>query len=252
MGALHAGFAVLVVTLAWAGQAAHARNVDTAIVFAVDVSASIDAASAEMQREGHAEALVAPEVIASIAGGGSAGCIAVTYFEWAGPGHIRTVLPWTAICGLVDARAAASVIKRDSARGCIRNCSTSISFAIDLAGMQFERYPGRAARKVIDISSNGTNNDGLPVAVSRARAVARGYTINAIVMPAMTRNVTYDLSDYFAANVIGGPGAFVVSPRSASDYTDALRRKLAVEISSLAVQERSGVDGEEVAERGGE
>ena len=50
-------------------------------------------------------------------------------------------------------------------------------------------------------------------------------------MPAFTRGVARDLTDYFAENVIGGPGAFVVSPDSVGDYADALRRKLVVEIS---------------------
>ncbi|WP_244487845.1 DUF1194 domain-containing protein [Aminobacter sp. DSM 101952] len=236
MGAL---LARLTAVLAASACPAYATNVDTAIVFAVDVSASIDAATADMQRQGHADALVAPEVIAAIARGGSLGCIAITYFEWAGPGHVRTVLPWTAICSHGDAQAAAAIIRRDgdSGRGCIRNCSTSISFAIDLSGILFERYPGHAERKVIDISANGTNNDGLPVAFSRLRALRNGYTINAIAMPAHTRGVAEDLTDYFAKNVIGGPGAFVVSPDSVGDYADALRRKLVVEISSLAVAE---------------
>ncbi|CAI2934659.1 conserved exported protein of unknown function [Aminobacter niigataensis] len=218
--------------LAVSTSPAHATNVDTAIVFAVDVSASIDAATADMQRQGHADALMAPEVIAAIARG-TFGCIAITYFEWAGPGHVRTVLPWTSICNPGDAQAAATIISRDgdSGRGCLRNCSTSISFAIDLSRMLFEQYSGHAGRRVIDISANGTNNDGLPVALSRLRAIRNGYTINAIAMPAFTRGVARDLTDYFAENVIGGPGAFVVSPDSVGDYADALRRKLVVEIS---------------------
>lgn len=219
---------------------AHATNVDTAIVFAVDVSASIDAATAKMQRQGHADALVAPEVIAAIARGGSFGCIAITYFEWAGPGHVRTVLPWTTICSPGDAQAAATIISRDgdNGSGCVRNCSTSISFAIDLSRMLFEQYPGHAGRKVIDISANGTNNDGLPVALSRLRAIKSGYTINAIAMPAFRRSVPEDLTAYFADNVIGGPGAFVVSSDSIGDYAKVLRRKLVVEIS-MSMPDRS-------------
>jgi len=44
-------------------------------------------------------------------------------------------------------------------------------------------YPGTAERKVIDISGNGENNEGLPVHVSRRKAIEKGYTINAIAVP---------------------------------------------------------------------
>lgn len=216
-------------------SSAQATDVDTAIVFAIDVSASIDPVAADTQRNGHADALIAPEVIAAIARGGTFGCIAITYVEWAGRGHMRSVLPWKTICGADDAQAAATIIRRDGdlGLGCRNNCSTSISFAIDLSGLLFDRYVGQAVKKVIDISANGTNNDGLPVAVSRLRAIERGYIINVIAMPAMIRGVKYDLTDYFAKAVIGGPGAFVIMPNSVHDYAFALRRKLVIEIGAL-------------------
>ena len=43
--------------------------------------------------------------------------------------------------------------------------------------------------------------------------------------------MTYDLSSYFAENVIGGPNAFVIAPAGTRDYATALRRKLVDEIS---------------------
>lgn len=211
---------------------ANAADVDAAIVFAVDVSASIDPATANLQREGHAAAISSPEVVAAITRN-STGCIAVTYVEWASSGHARSVVPWTSVCGLKDAQAVASIILKEGDRGlgCEQTCATSISFAIDLGCMLLDSYVGSAASKVIDISANGTNNDGLPVAVSRRRAIAKGYTINAIAIPEMIRSVVYDLTEYFDNNVIGGPRAFVIAPSTTTDYAAALRRKLVAEIS---------------------
>ena len=225
---------ILVVPALWGAQAG-AAEVDAAIVFAVDVSASIDPATAELQREGHATAISSPEVIAAITRNRT-GCIAVTYVEWSSPGHMRSVVPWTSVCGLWDAQAVASDIRKNGDRGsrCGGACGTSISFAIDLAGTLLDKYDGNAATKIIDISANGTNNDGLPVDDSRLRAIAKGYTINAIAIPGMTRGVKYDLTRYFADNVIGGPGAFVIAPDTTSDYAAALRRKLVSEISLSA------------------
>lgn len=229
-----AGIAALAMLAAliplWAPPS-RAAEVDTAIVFAVDVSASIDPATADLQREGHAAAISAPEVIAAIARTPT-GCIAVTYVEWSSRGQMRSVVPWTSICGSEDAQAVAFVIRKEGDRGygCDSYCATSISFAIDLGDLLFDRYGGNASSKIIDISANGTNNDGLPVEVSRLRAIAKGCTINAIALPEVFRGVPRDLTQYFADNVIGGPNAFVTPLTTPNDYTVALRWKLVKEI----------------------
>lgn len=214
------------------GLQAQAADVDVAIVFAVDFSSSIDPGTADLQRNGHAEALSSPEIVAAIAGN-HFGCIGVTYFEWASPGHIKTVLPWRRICGLDDAKAAAQVIRKNGDTGFRRRGrgGTSVSSAIDVGSLLLDQFPGNADRKVIDISGNGENNDGLSVQSSRLDAIAKGYTINAIAIPAKDGNHGYHLASYFADNVIGGSGAFVMTPTGPSDYATALRRKLLTEIA---------------------
>ncbi|TIN68615.1 MAG: DUF1194 domain-containing protein, partial [Mesorhizobium sp.] len=222
---------ILAASLFW-GASAHAANVDVAIVFAVDFSSSIDPKIADMQREGHAAALTSPEIIAAISRN-YVGCIGVAYFEWSSPGHARVVLPWTSICGLEDAKAAAAVISRKGDAGFIRRGrgGTSVSSAIDIGSLLLDQFPGKAAKKVIDISSNGENNDGLPVQPSRSNAIAKGYTINAIAIPTEDENPDEPLASYFARSVIGGSQAFVMTPKGPDDYTMALRRKLVTEVS---------------------
>ncbi|KQU98838.1 hypothetical protein ASD99_19890 [Mesorhizobium sp. Root695] len=214
------------------GPQAHAANVDVAIVFAVDFSSSIDPEIADLQREGHAAALTSPEIIAAITRN-YVGCISVAYFEWSSPGHTRIVLPWTSICGLEDAKAAASVISKRGDTGNIRRgrSGTSVSSAIDVGSLLLDQFPGKAAKKVIDISSNGENNDGLPVQPSRLNAIAKGYTINAIAIPTEDENPDQPLASYFAKSVIGGSQAFVITPKGPNDYAVALRRKLVTEVS---------------------
>ncbi len=211
---------------------AQAADFDVAIVFAVDFSSSVDPDTANLQRNGHAAALTSPEIIAAITRN-YFGCVGVAYFEWASPGRQRIVLPWTRICGLEDAEAAADVIRRNGDTGFTRGGrgGTSVSSAIDAASLLLDQFPGKAERKVIDISGNGENNDGLPVRSSRRNAIAKGYTINAIAIPASDENPGYHLASYFADNVIGGSGAFVVTTTGPGDYATALRRKLVMEIS---------------------
>ncbi|MER9657575.1 DUF1194 domain-containing protein [Mesorhizobium sp. M0152] len=221
----------LAVSAFW-GLHAHAANVDVAIAFAVDFSSSIDEKIADLQREGHAAALTSPEIIAAITRN-YVGCISVTYFEWSSPGQTRVVLPWTSICGLEDAKAAASVIIKRGDTGHIRRgrSGTSVSAAIDVGSLLLDQFPGKAAKKVIDISSNGENNDGMPVQPSRLNAIAKGYTINAIAIPTEDDNPHQPLASYFAQSVIGGSQAFVITPKGPTDYATALRRKLVTEVS---------------------
>ncbi|AZO38910.1 DUF1194 domain-containing protein [Mesorhizobium sp. M2A.F.Ca.ET.037.01.1.1] len=230
--------ATLPAAVLW-GPAADATNidppsmqVDVAVVFAVDFSSSIDPKIADLQREGHAEALTSPEIIRAISQN-YIGCIGVAYFEWSSPGRSRTVLPWTRICGLDDAKAAASVISNTGDTGHMRRGrgGTSVSTAIDVGGLLLDEFPGTAMKKVIDISSNGENNDGLPVQPSRENAIAKGYTINAIAIPADDEDPRQPLASYFAQSVIGGSQAFVMSPKQPHDYVTALRRKLVTEVS---------------------
>ncbi|RWA70649.1 MAG: DUF1194 domain-containing protein [Mesorhizobium sp.] len=207
-------------------------NVDVAVVFAVDFSSSIDPKIADLQREGHAAALTSPEIIRAISQN-YLGCIGVAYFEWSSPGHTRTVLPWTRICGLEDAKTAASVIRTNGDTGYLRRGrgGTSVSAAIDVGSLLLDRFPGNAMKKVIDISANGENNDGLPVQPSRQNAIAKGYTINAIAIPADDEDPGQPLASYFAQSVIGGSQAFVISSSGPRDYIAALRRKLVTEVS---------------------
>lgn len=221
----------LAASLLW-GPQAHAADVDVAIVFAVDFSSSIDPDTADLQRKGHAAALTSPEIVAAIARN-HLGCIGVAYFEWSSPGRVQNVLPWTSICTLEDAEAAARAISEKGDTGFSRRGrgGTSVSSAIDVGSLLLDQFPGKADRKVIDISGNGENNDGLPVQPSRLNAIAKGYTINAIAIPAKDENPGYGLASYFADNVIGGPQAFVMAPRDPGDFATALRRKLVTEIS---------------------
>jgi len=211
---------------------AASMNVDVAVVFAVDFSSSIAPKIADLQREGHAAALTSPEIISAISRN-YFGCIGVAYFEWSSPGRSRTVLPWTRICGLEDAKAAASVIRKNGDTGHIRRGrgGTSVSTAIDVGSLLLDEFPGNAVKKVIDISSNGENNDGLPVQPSRENAIAKGYTINAIAIPTDDEDPGQPLASYFARSVIGGSQAFVMSPKEPHDYATALRRKLVTEVS---------------------
>lgn len=215
-------------------QANAAEPVDVELVLAVDVSLSMSPDELEIQREGYSAALTDQRVLDAIAQGMN-GRIAVTYFEWAGTTTHHVVLPWTIVETREDAEAVAaklSAMPPNSAR------RTSISSALEFGADLFAESPFRGAKRVIDISGDGPNNQGAPVHLVRDSVVAQGIVINGL--PLMTNSglvSAYDVADldrYYADCVIGGPGAFMVPVNGWSQFPEAVRRKLVLELAGPA------------------
>src|SRR5437764_11307226 len=80
-----------------------AERVDLLLVFAVDVSRSIDAAKFQLQREGYVAAINNARVIEAIRSGGQ-GRIGVCFIEWSGVTSQKLVIGWTTISDADTAR----------------------------------------------------------------------------------------------------------------------------------------------------
>lgn len=207
--------------------------VDVELVLAVDVSGSMDAHEQRVQRAGYVAALGHADFIAAVQRG-SFGRIALTYVEWAGPGRLRELVPWTAIADEEDTALVAEVL---AAASITRMRGTSISGALDHALTLFDGNGFEGTRRVIDISGDGPNNMGGPVEPARDRVLEAGITINGL--PLMLRpslrasSATPGLDDYFRDCVIGGPGAFVLPVHDIDEVVEAIRRKLVLDIAGL-------------------
>ena len=228
---------VTVAPLLLAGMISQAEaQIDTAVdlelALAVDVSRSIDAREARLQRQGYIAAFRDPFVIHAIRAG-MLGRIAVTYFEWAGMDRPQLVAGWTVIDDSASAFAFAEELDRmapHTAR------STSISRALEFALPLFDGNGFEGTRRVVDVSGDGPNNWGALVTTARNRAVAAGVTINGLPIlddgGGMFSNFNIpDLDHYYRDCVIGGPGAFVVVAADFTDFARAVRRKLILEIA---------------------
>ena len=214
-----------------------ADPVDLLLVLAADVSRSVTEPKFKLQREGAAAAITHPEVVRAITSGPNRR-IAVCFLEWATAGQQNVVIDWTVIADAESARSFGGKLVElpRSFSG-----STAISHAIDFAMIQLERAPFKAERRVIDISGDGTNNSGRPVTAARDDALAKGVTINGLVIltplsesfrPEHT-NPPGGLEKYFQDNVIGGFGAFTVVAESHELFGRALTKKLIAEIAGL-------------------
>ena len=209
--------------------------VDLELVLAVDVSGSVDAEEARQQREGYVAAIADQAVIDAI-GSNFYRRIAVAYLEWASGDYQRLVLDWTLIDGAASAQAFAARLAaapRRSARW------TSISAAIDAAVPLFDGNGYAGDRLVIDVSGDGPNNRGRPVTAARDEAVAKGIVINGL--PILNdRPQPFDLPTpmamgldrYYAEQVIGGPGSFVLPAQDFVDFRTAILNKLIREIAA--------------------
>jgi hypothetical protein len=184
-----------------------------------------------VQREGYAQAIVSKEFLQALKAGPS-GKIAVAYFEWAASNDQKIIIPWRVIDGPETADAVAEEILKTPIR---RASRTSISGAINFAMPLFEENPYHGLRRVIDISGDGPNNNGVPVTGVRDAALEKGITINGL--PIMVKEPSYSTMDienldfYYEDCVIGGPGSFVVSIKDRDKFKEAIRTKLLLEVA---------------------
>jgi len=233
--ALHVLALAAVLTAPPLFPAAAGERVDLLLVLAADVSRSMDDPKFRLQRSGYVEALTNPRVIEAIRSGTNRR-IAVTFVEWSGVVSQKVVLDWAAIGDEATARRFADGLVEAPRSFADR---TSISAGIDFAMAQFERAPYEGLRRTIDVSGDGTNNSGRDVGSARDEAIAKGVTINGLVIlsdsptpwnPEHT-NPPGGLANYYRNNVIGGPGAFVMVAENFKSFGNALVNKLIAEIA---------------------
>ncbi len=213
-------------------------GVDVELVIAVDVSYSMDPEEQELQREGYIEGLTSAEFLDALRQG-MHGRIAVTYVEWAGSGDQRILVPWRLIDGPATARAVADEIAHAPYRRAFR---TSISGALLFSAPLFDGNGYTGIRRVIDVSGDGTNNQGPLVTLTRDDVLAKGITINGLpIMLKRPNTATLDIENldfYYEDCVIGGAGAFVIPIRERHEFRKATRTKLVLEIAGRTPEPR--------------
>ena len=212
-----------------------AEQVDLLLVLASDVSRSVDQPKFKLQRDGYAAALADKRVLSAISSGRHQR-IAVCFVEWSGAGAQKLLIDWMVINGAESARKFGDnqlELPRSFAE------RTSISGAIDFSVNLFEQAPYKSERHTIDVSGDGTNNSGREVALARDAALAKGITINGLVIlserpmawnPEHT-NPPGGLAKYYQDNVVGGPGSFVIVAEDFSSFGHAIIKKLIAEIA---------------------
>ncbi len=206
-------------------------TVDVELVLAVDVSYSMDPEEQRLQRDGYIQAITSPDFLKALQAG-SYGKIAIAYMQWASAYDQDVLIPWTLIDGPASAKAFAEKLMEAPYRRARR---TSISGAIDAAMKTFDKNGYNGVRRVIDVSGDGTNNDGRPVTIARDDAVREGVTINGLPLLIRPSSYSYgdiaNLDEYYEDCVIGGTGAFMIPIKDRENFVRATKTKLIMEIA---------------------
>jgi hypothetical protein len=215
---------------------ADAANCDLGIVLAFDGSKSMDKTEFDLQLRGSAEALLDPRVQNAILSDGA--LVAMSALEWSSKTRQSSVAGWTLLHTKDDIERFASSIlqhRRGSGEGSagssadLETAYTGIGSAIQFAMRGTVKGP-RCFRTIIDVSSDGYNNDGLtPKLIYRTEQYGL-VTVNALVIGGKT---DLALWRYFVRNVIYGPDAFAIATEGLHDYSEAIREKLIRELAPV-------------------
>jgi Ca-activated chloride channel family protein len=205
---------------------------DANIVTALDVSDSIDPRTAAIEIGGMAQAIRAPEILQAIRSGRH-GRIGFAIFAWR-DGAFPELVSWSIIASGADALAVSRRLEAGfqiflAAEGPEpppEPHMTDLSGAIDHGAVLLLTAPFAADRSVLNVIGNGWDNVGEGPQRARDRIVAKGVTVNGVVLG-------YDpvLMDYYRSAVVGGPGAFLLSAESDAAMADVLARKFLYDVA---------------------
>jgi hypothetical protein len=230
----YARLAILVLSsaLCASGPAAAGEDdvaADANIVTGIDLSRSVDPEESKLQIYGMVEAIRAPEVLRAIRSGPH-GRIGFAVFLWAS-GTFPELVSWREIGSRQDAeQASTEILLRlqlilDTSRHSIGSL-TDVSAALAHAGEMLRDSPYASRRAIVNIVGNGEDNVGEGPGRSRDALVARGVTINGVVVGGNRKIV-----EYYRREIIGGPTAFVLAADRPDGLVQAFTSKFTSEIA---------------------
>lgn len=225
--------AALSLLMAGPAMACPPDEVDTRLVLVADVSLSMDDAERKIQRDGYADAFLDSGVLDAIQGG-YCGRIAVAYVEFAD--RQQLLMDWVIVETDEDAFAVSELIRLAPHQNL--GPQTGIAAALDFAGALLDAAPVTALQSVIDLGADGVDNIGGQTKASRDRLTTataengwQAVTINGLALTGGAAISADALSQWFKANVVGGPRSALYTANGPADLPRVVRMKIADEIS---------------------
>jgi hypothetical protein len=212
-------------------NAAEREKVGMQLILAADVSGSVNPTRYKTEQDGYLEALGDSRVL-NVIGELDPPILAVTFIAWSREQEV--MVPWMRVD---DAKSMD--LFRNRLKGIQRpriGVNTFISRALWFCGQQFDQeFTG--GRKVIDVSGDGDDNQGIGgLHEARDALVAKGVVINGL--PIIVKPPEYifppqppeGLDRYYREHVVGGQGHVVIESIGFDNFKQAILQKLLLEI----------------------
>lgn len=212
-------------------NAVQAQTVDKMIFLSTDVSGSIDNSEYNIQTQGWANAFSLQSIKNFIAA--SPNGIAVAVGQWDTTALTPLAIDWTHLTDEASIDAFAQQLQIMPRQGSGFTCvSCAITAATSSIQSAISSGLYTANTRIIDISSDGVDNETSDAAVRAARDAAAelGIAINALAIEGDFGPT--GVSDYYRDNVIT-TGGFVQTVNGFADFDAAAATKLRREISGV-------------------
>ncbi|MBV8650472.1 MAG: DUF1194 domain-containing protein [Alphaproteobacteria bacterium] len=223
---LAVALAVVACLIGMTAIAAAADAVDTALVFAVDVSGSVDPERYGLQMAGIAAAFEDPDIENAILSGPHHALL-VTLVQWSDKAQIS--VPWTRIASEADAVAFAAKVR--SAPRVAEQFTCMSQMMRFVADKVLPRVPAPSDRTIVDVSGDGHDNCNPPDPVDAVRDELVTYKVTINGLPILEGDEATTLRGWYGEHVIGGVGAFLQPAAGFDDFARAMRQKFITEIS---------------------
>lgn len=194
-----------------------------ALALALDISHSVNEQEYAIQRDGLAAALRDPQIVEAVLE--APGPVWIAAYEWSGLGRQSRMAEWTLASDVAALDALSARIAGHARTD--EGSPTALGAAAAFGARLFAELPTPCARRVIDISGDGVNNQGPSATAYRGDPIFAGLTINGLVI----KGATPDPEPHYREEVLWGPGAFLVVARNGfDDYSDLILGKLLREL----------------------
>lgn len=179
----------------------------------------------QLQRDGYVNAFKSSTVQNAIVNTSNnrLGRIAAELIYWSSASQQAVAVGWTLLDSVANINSFADAI---GAAARPFSGGTAIYGAINFGFPRFDTNDYNGTSQVIDVSGDGTSSASL-TAASRDAALAAGIDrINGLTIGGSS-----SLDNFYSTNVIGGTGSFLISASTFSDFSGAVQKKLALEIT---------------------
>jgi hypothetical protein len=194
------------------------------LVLLTDVSSSVNTTEYNLRKTGYVNAFNDPAIQALIAA--NPGGVAVTYVEWSSAGTATALVPWTLLTNSASSSAFATALAATSRSSSgLTAPGSAINFAVGLiTGNQWS-----GGKLIIDISGDGSQNDGANTFNAATAAFAAGIIVNGLPILGSESG----LQTWYQNNIVTPGGGFLVVADNYASFNTAIAQKLAVEIGGI-------------------